>query len=204
MIVSRNGLTPTIGSTTVVAASAQIVGNVTIGEHCFIDYNVVIESSGTPITLGNGIIVLANSVIRSVGGTSRPPFIVSIGNRTLISPLCALVGCSVGSNCYIATSVLIFQGAMIGDNCRIGAGAIVHLKTSLPTGTHIGLRHIVAPSDNGYIETADINLAREAIAKADFFQTVFEESSHQKDLHSSVMDRLLKEVLDWNDLHLKL
>lgn len=200
MIVSRNGLTPAIHPSSVVASSAQIVGNVAIGERCYIDHNVVIESSGAPISIGNETIILAGSVIRSVGGTSRPAFPVHIGNRTLISPLCALSGCSVGSNCYIATAVLIFQGATIGDDCRIAAGAIVHLKTVLPPGTHIGLRHVAAPADNGFLATADITQAREAIARADFFQTVFETSPHDDALHSDVMDRLLEEVLGWNDL----
>jgi carbonic anhydrase/acetyltransferase-like protein (isoleucine patch superfamily) len=203
VIASRNGLSPVIGSTTVFAPSAQVVGNVTIGERCFIDYGVVIESSGAPITIGNETIVLANTVIRSVGGKSRPPFGVSIGNRTLIGPLCAFAGCSVGSHCYIATSVLIFQGAKIGDNCRIAAGAIVHLRTSLPSGTHIGLRNIAVPKDGGYLETADIGLAREAIAKADFFRTVFEESAEERDLQSNVIDRLLEEVFGWKDSELK-
>jgi len=142
---------------------------------------------------------LANSVIRSVGGKSRPAFAVSLGKKTLISPLCALAGCSIGSGCYIATAVMIFQGALIGDNCRIGAGSIVHLRTALPSGVHIGLRHIVAPKEGGYVETSDVALAREAITKADFFRTVFDESAGEKDLHSNVMDRLLKEVLDWKD-----
>ena len=199
MIVSRNGLTPTVHPSSVIAPSAQIIGNVTIGEHCYIDHNVVIESSGAPISIGNETIILANSVIRSVGGISRPPFPVHIGNRTLISPLCALAGCSVGSNCYIATAVLIFQGAIIGNDCRIAAGAIVHLKTVLPPGTHIGLRHIAVPTDDGFMATADIQQARDAITRADFFQTVFEESAQDDALHSAVMDRLLKEVLSWKD-----
>jgi len=199
MLISRNGFTPAVGSTSVVASSAQIVGNVTIGERCYVDYNVVIESSGAPIVIDDETIIFANSVIRSVGGTSRPAFPVHIGNRTLISPLCALVGCTVGSNCYIATAALIFQGATIGDNCRIAAGAIIHLKTALPAGTNIGLRHIAVPAADGYLATADIQQARAAIAGADFFQTVFEESSHDTRLHSAVIDRLWQEVSAWND-----
>jgi carbonic anhydrase/acetyltransferase-like protein (isoleucine patch superfamily) len=200
MIMSRNGFIPNVRSTSVVAHSAQIIGNVAIGERCYIDYNVVIESGGPPITIGDETIILANSVVRSVGGTSRPPFPVRIGNRTLISPLCALAGCTVGSNCYIATAVLIFQGAMIGDNSRVAAGAIVHLKTELPAETRVGLRHVAAPTQDGYVVTADIRQARDAIAGADFFRTVFEESSRDPRLHSAVIDRLLQEVLSWNDL----
>src|SRR5262249_24462220 len=129
MIVTRNDHTPTLHPTATIAPSAQIIGNVSIGPHCYIDYNVVIASSGAPIVIADHVIVLANSVIRSIGGVSRPAFPVHIGDHTLISPLCAFAGCQIGRNCYLATGVLIFQDAILGDAVRVGAGAIVHLKT---------------------------------------------------------------------------
>lgn len=44
MLITRNGQTPLVHPSAVVASSAQIIGNVSIGEGCYIDYNVVIES----------------------------------------------------------------------------------------------------------------------------------------------------------------
>ncbi len=199
MIITRNGRTPSIASTAVVAPSAQVVGDVAIGQRCYIDYGVVIESGGEPVVIGDETIVLANSVIRSVGGANRPPFPVRIGRRTLIGPLCALAGCEVGSECYVATMVMIFQGAVLGDACRVAAGAIVHVKTSLPRGTHIGLRHIAVPTEEGFLATTDVRQARAALEKADFFGTVFDESPRDEDLRSGVMERLLREVAGWVD-----
>ncbi len=98
MLITRNGQSPTIHPSTSVASSAQIIGNVTIGESCYIDYNVVIESSGTPIEIADHVIVLANSVVRSVGGPSRSSFPVRIDDHTLISPLCALAACRREAN----------------------------------------------------------------------------------------------------------
>jgi carbonic anhydrase/acetyltransferase-like protein (isoleucine patch superfamily) len=201
MFIRRNGQTPGIHPSAVVASSAQIIGNVSIGASCYIDYNVVIESSGVPIEIADHVIILANSVIRSVGGVHRPAFPVRIADHTLISPLCSLVGCQLGRNCYVATGVMIFQGAIIGDGSRISAGAIVHLKTILPPQTRVGLRHIAAPDGNGgCLITADIEAAREHIAAADFFGTVFEEQEHEQEvLQARVMQTLLQEALDWQD-----
>jgi carbonic anhydrase/acetyltransferase-like protein (isoleucine patch superfamily) len=142
MLISRNGIKPKVDATSFVAPSAQVIGNVAIGEQCYIDYNVVIESSGASILIGNQAIILANTVVRSTGGDARKLHPVTIGERTLISPQCALAGCAVGSNCYVATAVLIFQGAKIGDNSRISAGAIIHVNTEIPRECHVGLRHI--------------------------------------------------------------
>ncbi len=199
MITRRNGVVPIIDSSSVIAASAQVVGNVTIGRRCYVDYNVVIESSGAPIVIGDETVLLANSVVRSTGGADRPPFPVRIGDRSVIAPMCALAGCTVGSHCYVATAVMIFQGALIGDNCRLAAGSIVHVKSVLPPNTHVGLRHIVVPTDDGFLATADIQQAREALARADFFDTVFDEPAQHDRLHSVVMDHLLREVSGWTD-----
>lgn len=200
MIITRNNITPSIHSSAKIASSAQIIGNVTIGEHCYIDHNVVIESSGSLIEIEDNVIVLANSVIRSVGGKSRPPFPVHIQDHSLISPQCSLVGCKIGRNCYIATGVLIFQDTIIGDNCRISARAIVHVKTRLPANSRVPLCHIAVPTKDSYLITSDVQVAREWIGKANFFQTVFEENqSDQEKLQENVFAKLLEEVSDWQD-----
>jgi carbonic anhydrase/acetyltransferase-like protein (isoleucine patch superfamily) len=161
---------------------------------------VVIESSGTPIEIADHVIVLANSVIRSIGGTIRPPFPVRIDGHTLISPLCALVGCQIERNCYIATGAMIFQDTIIGANSRISAGAIVHIKTILPPHTHVGLRHIAVPTASGYLITSDVQIAREHIAAVNFFGAVFQEQEHEQDiLQIKVMEKLLQEMLGWHD-----
>jgi carbonic anhydrase/acetyltransferase-like protein (isoleucine patch superfamily) len=200
MLTTRNGQAPIVHPSAVVASSAQIIGNVSIGASCYIDYNVVIESSGAPIEIADHVIVLANAVIRSTGGAHRPAFPVRIENHTLISPLCSLVGCQIGQNCYIATGVMIFQGATIGHDSRISAGATVHLKTPLPPHTHVGLRHIAVPTTNGHLITSDIEEARQQIATADFFGTVFGEQQQEQDaLQSNVMAALLQEIFSWHD-----
>ncbi len=200
MIIERNGRSPSLHPSAKIAPSAQLIGDVTIGEQCYIDYNVVIESSGAPIQIQDHVISLANTVIRSVGGSSRLPFPVEIGDHTLISPLCALAGCRVGRHCYIATGAMIFQGAVIGEASRVAAGAIVHVKTVLPAQTHVGIRHIAVPTENGFLITSDIQVAREKIAAADFFETVFNETERQPEsLQSNVMAKLLEEMLGWSD-----
>ena len=190
MIIERNGCSPSIHPSARVAPSAQIIGDVTIGEQCYVDYNVVIESSGAPIQIQDHVIVLANAVIRSVGGSSRPPFPVQIGDHTLISPLCALAGCQVGRNCYIAAGVTILQGAVIGDSSRVGAGAIIHAKTVLPVRSRVGIHNIAVPTESGFLATSDVEAARKWIAAADFFKTAFDEQVQER-LHANVINQRL-------------
>jgi len=183
-----------------VAVSAQIVGDVTIGARCFVDQNVVIESAGPSIEIGPEVIVFAGSVLRSVGGSGRPPFPLSVGERSLVAPLCALTGCRIGRNCYVATGAIVLQGALVGDHTRIGAGAIVHARTELPERTRVGMRHVAAPTDDGFVSTADVEHVRTRALTGGFFEAAFgADEEDQARLHEHVIGTLLEEVHSWTD-----
>jgi carbonic anhydrase/acetyltransferase-like protein (isoleucine patch superfamily) len=200
MLYERNGERPRVDPNTSVAESASIIGAVTIGRGCYIDHNVVIESSGAPVTLEDEVLVLAGSVVRSVGGASRPAFPVRIGPRTLVAPQCTLSGCRIGPNCYVATGVIVLQGAEVGEGCRLGVAAIVHAGTKLPDLARVGMRHVAVPDGEGFVSTADIERTRELLATTDFFERAFATSeADQATLHHEVIGRLLDEVHNWHD-----
>jgi carbonic anhydrase/acetyltransferase-like protein (isoleucine patch superfamily) len=200
MLIARNGEAPRVESGARIAASAHVVGNVRIGARAYVDHGVLIASSGPPVEIGAEAIVLAGAIIRSVGGSSRPAFPVAIGERSLVSPSCVLTGCEVGRTCYVATAAIVLQGAVVGDHARIGAGAIVHASTVLPKRARVGMRHVAAPSAEGYLSTADIEAAREAVSGLDFFETAFGVGEDdQVRLHEQVIATLLDEVEGWRD-----
>jgi carbonic anhydrase/acetyltransferase-like protein (isoleucine patch superfamily) len=199
MIIARNGHTPRVHPSTVVAPSAQIIGNVTIGTACVIDYNVVVASSGPPILIADHVLVFANSVIRSVGGGARPAYPVDIADHTLIAPLCVLTGCRLGPLCYIATGAIILQGASLGEGTRIGVGAIVHAGTQLPDRSRVGMRHFAVPGEPDAIITADVEQARDHVQEADFFEVAFGLGQDSASLHREVIGKLLEEVAQWRD-----
>jgi len=201
MLITRNGIAPNIDPTARVAASAVIVGKVRLGRRCYIDHGVIIESAGPPIEIADSTIIFAGSVIRSVGGRNRPAFAIDIGERALIAPHCTLTGCSIWSGCYIATGAILLQGAQVGPATRVGVGAIVHAGTHIPAGQRIGMRHVAVPEDDGYLATADVELARRTLGSERFFESTFALSnSDQAGLHEDILDRLLEEVHDWSDV----
>ena len=200
MLIARNGKRPRVHASAQIAASATIVGDVKIAARAYVDHGAVIESSGPPIEIAKEAIVFAGAVVRSVGGSSRPAFPVVIGKGTLVSPLSILTGCRVGADCYLATAAIILQGATIGDHVRVGAGAIVHATTVLPDRARVGMRHVAMPTAEGFLSTADIERAREAIAALEFFETAFDASeSDQEQLHIQAIASLLEEVHGWRD-----
>ena len=73
-----------------VAPTAVVVGDVAIAHGCYLGHGVVIESGGPPVRLERDVVVMANTVIRSLGAKGRPEFPIHVGARTLIGPQCAL------------------------------------------------------------------------------------------------------------------
>jgi carbonic anhydrase/acetyltransferase-like protein (isoleucine patch superfamily) len=175
MLVDRHGVSPQVAEDAWVASTAQLVGDVTVGAGCTIDHGALIVSGGPPIRLGTGVAVMPGAVIRSTGGQGRPSFPVDIGDDCLIGPQAALAGCTLGEAVYVATQVMVFHGATVGDGCRLGAGCIVHTKADLPARSRVGMRQFaIAQPNQAALVTGDLDTARTALARADFFSAVFD------------------------------
>jgi carbonic anhydrase/acetyltransferase-like protein (isoleucine patch superfamily) len=201
VLFARNGIAPRVDPAAQVAATASIVGDVTIAAGCYVDYGAVIASSGPPVVLGEGVSVMANAVIRSVGGHSRPGFSIRVGAESIIAPHVALAGCEIGERCYIATGVVVLQGARVGPGSRLAVGSVVHAGSVLEAGSRVGLHCIAVPDDEkGALITADIATARDAIARADFFGHSFGLDQPDQDLlHREAAATLRAETAAWTD-----
>jgi len=187
-----------------IAPTASVVGNVVVGEGCVVDYGAVIASSGPPVTLADGVVVMANAIIRSVGGAHRPAFSTVVGPDSLIGPGATLAGCEIGSAVYIATQAMVFHGARVGDGTRLGAGCIVHTGTNVPERSRVGMRQIaVRADDGGVVITSDLTLARAQLARADFFDRAFNLADDDLVvLHRRSVEILRQEAADWDDMNL--
>jgi carbonic anhydrase/acetyltransferase-like protein (isoleucine patch superfamily) len=202
MFVQRNKARPVVAASAWVAPTAQVVGNVIVGEGCVVDYGAVLVSSGPLVRLAEGVVVGAGAVIRSVGGAHRPGFPVHVGAESLVGPLAALAGCWIGAACYVATGVMVFQGAVVGEGSRLGAGSIVHVKAALPPHSRVGMGQYAVAGGNGRaVVTSDLDEARRLLGRAGFFEHLFDHDD-QADLarlHRRATATLRAEAADWTD-----
>ena len=121
------GASPRIHPDAVVAATAVISGDVTIGADCQVLHGAVITAEGGAVTLGENVIVMENALIRA---TSANP--VHIGDHVLVGPMASISGATIGDEVFLATGTRIFNGARIGERCEVRINAVVHLRTTLP------------------------------------------------------------------------
>jgi hypothetical protein len=78
---------------------------------------------------------------------------------------------------------------------------VVHAGTLLGPSSRVGLRCVAAPDgQHGALITADIDAARDAIARADFFDRAFGlAEADQEQLHRDAAARLREEAAAWRD-----
>ncbi|MFT4220890.1 MAG: gamma carbonic anhydrase family protein [Microbacterium sp.] len=130
MLFEHLGASPRIDPSAVVAPTAVISGDVTIGPDCRVLHGAVVTAQGGPITLGRSVIVMENALIRA---TAADP--VRIGDHTLVGTLASIAGARVGEEVFLASGARVFNGASVGRRCEVRINAIVHRRTALPEGT---------------------------------------------------------------------
>lgn len=126
---------------------------------------------------------------------------VEIGEDVLVGPLASLVGCTVEDAVYIATGVMVFQGAVIGRASRLSAGSIAHVGARLKPRSRLGMRQYAVAHDGGAVLTGDLERARELLAQADFFRRAFGQGEQDLEtLHRASVAALRAEAADWSDM----
>jgi len=127
MLKPFRGVLPTLSSSVFVEESAQIIGNVQIGDDSSVWFNVVIRGDVNQIHIGKRTNIQDGTVIHVTNQT----FPTIIGDDVTIGHNAILHGCEIGSCC------LIGMGAIILDGCRVGEGSLVAAGSVLAPGTII-------------------------------------------------------------------
>jgi carbonic anhydrase/acetyltransferase-like protein (isoleucine patch superfamily) len=137
MFVEHQSKRPTVDPTAYVAPTAVICGDVTIGPRTHISFGAVIEAHGAPVRIGAQCVVRENLNIRS---TSRNA--VEIGNYVLIGPQSSLKGCIVEDECFLASGVRVFHGAVIGRRTEVRIDGVVHVRSVLPPHSLVPIKWV--------------------------------------------------------------
>jgi len=126
---------PQLGEKTWTAQSADIIGNVTMGEDCSIWFGCVVRGDVHRIIIGDRTNVQDLSMIHvthykkedmSDGNPTVIGSDVTVGHRVMLH------GCTIEDACLIGMSATILDGAVIGEESIVGAGALVTKNKVFP------------------------------------------------------------------------
>ncbi len=133
MIRPFRGVHPQIQSSSYIDVSAQIIGDVHIGEESSVWCNAVLRGDMYYIRIGNRTNVQDNSVIHTRTGT-HPTILedeVTIGHSVTLH------------GCYVERGSLIGIGSIVLDDVRVGAQSLVAAGSLISPGTIIPPRSLV-------------------------------------------------------------
>ena len=131
MIRSFKGVTPTIASNCYVDASAQLIGDVVLGEHASIWMNAVLRGDVHEIRVGAHSNVQDNSVLHGM----KQQWGVYLGEYVTVGHSVTLHGCVIEDRCLIGMGSIILNGARIGAGSIIAAGTLIPEKTVVEPGS---------------------------------------------------------------------
>jgi len=128
MLRPYQGIRPTVPSSCFVDVSAQVIGDVVLGERASIWMNAVVRGDVNSIRIGANSNVQDCAVLHGM----RHVYPVLIGDWVTIGHNATVHGCVVEDYCLIAMGATILNGARIGEGSIIAAGSVIPEKTIIP------------------------------------------------------------------------
>jgi carbonic anhydrase/acetyltransferase-like protein (isoleucine patch superfamily) len=133
MLRPYRGTLPRVHPTVYIDESAQVIGDVEIGEESSVWMSAVIRGDVHSIRIGRRSNVQDGTVVHVMRDTH--PTI--IGDEVTIGHAAIVHGCTVEDCC------LIGMGAILLNGVRVGSGSIVAAGSLLPEGTWVPPRSLV-------------------------------------------------------------
>ncbi len=129
---SLNDKKPQIAQDAWIADSAQVIGDVKLGEKSSVWFGAIIRADNEPMLIGAGSNVQESAVLHSDSG-----FPLTVGENVTVGHQVMLHGCTIGDGTLIGIGAIVLNGAKIGKNCLVGAGALVTEGKVFPDGSLI-------------------------------------------------------------------
>jgi carbonic anhydrase/acetyltransferase-like protein (isoleucine patch superfamily) len=130
------GTSPRVHPTAFVDASAQVIGDVEIGEESSVWMCAVIRGDVHWIKVGKRTSIQDGTVVHAMTGTHP----TSIGDNVTVGHAAVIHGCTIEDQCLIGMGAILLNGALVG------AGSIVAAGTLLVEGQKVPPRSLVMGS----------------------------------------------------------
>jgi len=183
------GVSPRIHPTAFIDDSAQVIGDVEIGEESGIWMCAVVRGDVNAIRIGRRTNIQDGTVVHAMTGTHQ----TTIGDSVTIGHGAIIHGCTIEHQCLIGMGAILLNGAHVGTGSIVAAGTLIVENMKVPPKslvmgspgkvrrllTHAEIAEIVVYADR-YVEyrlgyrsaeasrsISSVQLEREALAERD-------------------------------------
>ena len=130
MLRPYQGIAPRIHDSCYIDESAQIIGDVEIGENSSVWMNAVIRGDVFAIRIGKNSNVQDCSVLHGM----RHKYGVTMGDWVTVGHSVTLHGCTIGDRCLIGMGSIVMDAAVVESDVLLGAGSLVSPGKRLESG----------------------------------------------------------------------
>ena len=127
MLYAFDGKKPEIGQGAYVSDTALVIGNVKIGNNCYIGHGAILRGDYGSIQIGPGTAVEEGVIIHA------PPREISlIGKRVTIGHGAVIHSAKIGDFSVIGMGAILSIRCEVGTNTIVAEGAVVKMKQIIP------------------------------------------------------------------------
>jgi carbonic anhydrase/acetyltransferase-like protein (isoleucine patch superfamily) len=119
-----------IHPTAFIAATASVMGDVTLGEDTSVWYGAVLRGDMASIVVGAQSNIQDGTIVHVDEGVP-----CTVGRRVGVGHRVILHGCTVEDECLIAMGSILLNGVLIGRGSVVAAGAVVPEGMQVPPGS---------------------------------------------------------------------
>ncbi|MCM1336755.1 MAG: gamma carbonic anhydrase family protein [Candidatus Amulumruptor caecigallinarius] len=127
LVIPLRGYTPRIGSGCFFAPTAQIIGDVTIGNECSIWFGTILRGDVNTITIGDRVNIQDGSVLHTLYEKST----IEIGNDVSIGHNVTIHGAKIHDLALIGMGAVVMDDAEVGEGALVAAGSVVLSRTKI-------------------------------------------------------------------------
>jgi carbonic anhydrase/acetyltransferase-like protein (isoleucine patch superfamily) len=122
------GLLPRVHPTAFVDESAQVIGDVEIGEESSVWMTAVIRGDVHRIRIGRRSNIQDGTVVHVMRGTHP----TTVGDNVTVGHGALLHGCTIEDRCLIGIGAILLNGAHIGADSIVAAGTLIVEEMKVP------------------------------------------------------------------------
>ncbi len=133
MLFRFDGREPQIQKTAYVSETAQVIGDVVIGEHCYIGHGAILRGDYGRIVIGDGSAIEEGVIIHA-----PPDSVNDIGKRVTVGHGAILHGSRIGDGAVIGMGAVLSILSEVGEGAIVAEGGIVRFNQSVPPDKVVG------------------------------------------------------------------
>ncbi len=128
MIRPYKGVLPRLHDSVFIDASAQVIGDVVMGEESSVWMNAVVRGDVHWIRIGRRTNVQDNSVVHVQNGTHP----TTIGDDVTVGHAAIVHGCTIGHRVLVGMGAILLNGATVGEDSIVAAGSLLTEESTFP------------------------------------------------------------------------